>query len=65
MGLLQQHAHPNVQVLFTPGPADFAGAYTEAVAAAAAANQDFVMGFISQTPAGWPCAPTPPGEHIA
>ncbi|KAK9831999.1 hypothetical protein WJX81_007379 [Elliptochloris bilobata] len=36
------------------------GAYTQAVAQAAAANQDFVMGFISQAPAKWP-APTPPG----
>ena len=30
---------------------------------AAAANQDFVMGFISQAPAKWP-APTPPGEAL-
>ena len=37
-----------------------AGAYTQAVAEAAAANQDFVMGFISQAPAKWP-SPTPPG----
>lgn len=39
-----------------------AGAYTQAVAEAAAANQDFVMGFISQAPAKWP-APTPPGKQ--
>jgi hypothetical protein len=32
------------------------------VAEAAAANQDFVMGFISQAPAKWP-APTPPGAR--
>lgn len=40
-----------------------AGVYTQAVAEAAAANQDFVMGFISQAPAKWP-VPTPPGEAL-
>ena len=38
-----------------------AGAYTEKVAEAAAANQDFVMGFICQTPAKW-STQVPPGE---
>lgn len=37
-----------------------AGAYTEKVAEAAAANQDFVMGFICQTPAKW-SSQSPPG----
>ncbi|EIE21646.1 monophosphate synthase [Coccomyxa subellipsoidea C-169] len=36
------------------------GAYTEKVAEAAAANQDFVMGFICQSPADWATA-VPPG----
>lgn len=39
-----------------------AGAYTEKVAEAAAANQDFVMGFICQSPASW-STPVPPGDH--
>ena len=38
-----------------------AGAYTEKVAEAAAANQDFVMGFICQTPAKW-STQSPPGN---
>ncbi len=37
------------------------GAYTEKVAEAAAANQDFVMGFICQSPANWATA-VPPGD---
>ena len=37
-----------------------AGGYTEKVAEAAAANQDFVMGFICQTPAKW-STQSPPG----
>ena len=37
------------------------GAYTEKVAEAAAANQDFVMGFICQSPAKWASA-VPPGN---
>ena len=37
-----------------------AGSYTAAVAAAAEENQDFVMGFISQTPAQW-SKPSSPG----
>ena len=37
-----------------------AGPYAEAVAAAAEANLDFVMGFISINPAAWP-APSSPG----
>nr|BAY00744.1 uridine monophosphate synthase [Expression vector pUT3]BAY00745.1 uridine monophosphate synthase [Expression vector pTR_KJUMPS] len=36
------------------------GAYTEKVAEAAAANQDFVMGFICQSPAKWATS-VPPG----
>jgi uridine monophosphate synthetase len=37
-----------------------AGPYAEAVAAAAEANLDFVMGFISINPAAWP-KPSSPG----
>ncbi|KAF8072795.1 PYR5-6 [Scenedesmus sp. PABB004] len=37
------------------------GAYTEAVAAAAAAAPDFVMGFISTNPGAWPGGPGAPG----
>lgn len=37
------------------------GEYTEAVAAAAEANQDFVMGFISVSPASWKGGPGSPG----
>ena len=40
-----------------------AGAYTEKVVEAAAANQDFVMGFICQTPARWPVQ-APPGAEL-
>ena len=39
-----------------------AGAYTEATKAAAEANQDFVMGYISQTPNAWPGGPGSPGK---
>ncbi|GAB4821758.1 hypothetical protein N2152v2_008804 [Parachlorella kessleri] len=38
-----------------------AGDYTAAVAKAAEANQDFVVGFISVSPSSWSCGPTPPG----
>lgn len=38
-----------------------AGTYTEAVAAAAAQHEDFVMGFISTNPAAWPAGPGAPG----
>lgn len=37
------------------------GAYTEAVAAAAAQHEDFVMGFISTNPAAWKGGPGSPG----
>ncbi|MEW5302612.1 MAG: hypothetical protein WDW36_005379 [Sanguina aurantia] len=37
------------------------GEYTQAVAEAAAANADFVMGFISTNPAAWPHGPGAPG----
>ncbi len=39
-----------------------AGAYTEATKKAAEANQDFVMGYISQTPNAWPGGPGSPGQ---
>jgi uridine monophosphate synthetase len=35
--------------------------YTEAVVAAAEANLDFVMGFISVSPSSWKCGPGSPG----
>lgn len=38
-----------------------AGSYTEAVAAAAAQHEDFVMGFISVNPAAWKGGPGSPG----
>ena len=38
------------------------GDYTTEVAKAAAANEDFVMGFISTNPAKWASGPTAPGE---
>ncbi|MEW5316656.1 MAG: hypothetical protein WDW38_008013 [Sanguina aurantia] len=37
------------------------GEYTQAVAEAAAANADFVMGFMSTNPAAWPHGPGAPG----
>lgn len=40
------------------------GAYTAAVAAAAAANPDFVCGFISQRPATWDPLPAPGMIHM-
>ena len=40
------------------------GAYTQAVAAAAAANADFVCGFISQRPATWDPLPAPGMVHM-
>ena len=44
------------------GPA--AGAYTESTKAAAEANQDFVMGYVSQTPNAWPGGPGSPGKPL-
>ncbi len=38
-----------------------AGEYTQAVAQAAEENQDFVMGFISISPAAWKDGPGSPG----
>ena len=38
-----------------------AGQYTEANVKMAEANQEFVMGFISITPAKWPWGPGAPG----
>lgn len=45
-------------------PSAVAGAYTEATKAAAEANQDFVMGYISQTPNAWPGGPGSPGRFL-
>ena len=41
-----------------------AGQYTEANVKMAEAQQDFVMGFISMTPAKWACGPGSPGENL-
>lgn len=41
------------------------GAYTDAVAAAAEQHQDFVMGFISISPATWKGGPGSPGACTA
>lgn len=40
-----------------------AGQYTEANVKMAEANLDFVMGFISMTPAKWTWGPGTPGMH--
>lgn len=41
-----------------------AGSYTKAVAEAAEANQDFVMGFISVNPASWGITTSPGLVHM-
>ncbi len=41
-----------------------AGQYTEANVKMAEANQDFVMGFISMTPAKWAWGPGAPGSFL-
>lgn len=51
----------NFQCLLTTAHA--AGQYTEANVKMAEANQDFVMGFISMTPAKWAWGPGAPGIH--
>ena len=49
----------------TQPPPHYTGAYTEAVAAAAAQHDDFVMGFISISPAQWSGpAPSPGLIHM-